>query len=132
MGVLVRAAVLAASVAAAAWLALGLRSAELHRDAIAVAARAPGDGPTAMLAQARDDLRAARVAVPDGVVQVAEATLLARHGRRAEARAAAERLVRLEPANPVMWLLLSRAPVSDERRAQARAVIRRLAPSPAR
>jgi predicted Zn-dependent protease len=123
-----RATLIAVAVAAAAWMAVALRSHEQQREAFSLAAAAPGNVSPARLDAAAADVRRARRGMPDAQPLRIEAALLQRHGRSRAAVAALERAVRLEPEDAITWLQLSRSAAGEPRRAEALEAVRRLAP----
>jgi predicted Zn-dependent protease len=130
MTMVARAALLAAAVAAIAWLAIGLREARLEAFGSAVAI-GPTTGLTpARVARAEKDLRDADRLTPHHDPAAFRARLLARTGRRARAVRILESLVRDEPNNAIYWLALERAAarVNPRLAARARARVRELSP----
>ena len=130
MTAVVRGGLLAASVAAIAWLAIGLREARLEAAGSAVAT-GPATGLTpARVARADHDLRQADRLTPHHDPAAFRARLLLRTGRPAQAVRILESLVREEPDNANYWLALERAAGRVDRRlaARARARVRELSP----
>jgi hypothetical protein len=126
----VRGGLVAAAVAAIAWLGIGLREARLEAAGSAVAI-GPTTGLTpARVARADHDLREADRLTPHHDPAVFRARLLARTGRPAQAVRILESLVREEPDNAIYWLALERAAsrVDPRAAARARARVRELSP----
>jgi Tetratricopeptide repeat len=130
MTAVARAGLLAAAVAAIAWLAIGLREARLEAAGSAVAI-GPTTGLTpARVARADDDLRKADRLTPHHDPAAFRARLLARTGRPAQAVRILKSLVHDEPDNASYWFALERAASRMDPRlaARARARVRELSP----
>jgi hypothetical protein len=121
----------AVAILAAAWLALGYRSAVLESRGAAAVDRATFDGlPAGEVKRARDWLRRARRFSADAGPLIIEGRLLAFAGRTAQAADIGERVVAMEPENFDGWALLYVASRGrdPERAAEAFRAIRRLNP----
>jgi hypothetical protein len=130
MSVPVRAGLLAAALAAIAWLAIGLREARLEASGRAVAT-GPASGLTAArVADADRDLRDADGLTPHHDPVALRARLLLRTGHPARAVALLRSLVREEPENADYWLALAVAArrVDPGLSARARTRVRALSP----
>jgi predicted Zn-dependent protease len=126
-----RVAVALVAVAALAWLGVMERDAYLRARGVETAGqlRKPAD-----FARAEADLRAARLLNPDATPDVDRAVLYLAAGRRRDAVALLEDVVRSEPDNRTAWVVLYGA--SDRRDAaaaeRALAALRRIDPLNAR
>jgi len=96
----VRAIVVVVAVAVIAWLGVMERDGRRYDRAIAAGGRL--DNP-ARIARAEGDLRAARLLNPDRTPDLGLAVILVTTGRRSEARALLEDVVREEPDNLSAW-----------------------------
>jgi tetratricopeptide (TPR) repeat protein len=126
-----RIALLAAALAATAWLGASLRASELESQAQAVVDRVQEDPPQAELDRAIDDLRDARSFNADKMPLVNEALLLWQAGRVDQGAAVAERVVADEPRNVEGWFALfaiSTAAGDRERASEAIGRVRALDP----
>ena len=126
-----RTALVLLALAAGGWLAVQERAAHAQEeiDAIAFAPRSGEHGATE-LARARPLLRTYRRLNPDRRPDLAEAVLLGRAGREADAVALLRRTVAAEPESIEAWALLARAAKTADPAlaARARARLRALAP----
>lgn len=121
----------AAAALAAAWLALGFRSAVLEERGGAAVERATFGGlPAGEVDRARSWLQRARRFSADAGPLVVEGRLLFFSGRTAQAADIGERVVALEPENFEGWALLYAASRGrdPERAAEAFRAIRELNP----
>ena len=126
-----RVLLVAAAVLAAAFLALGFRSAVLESRGAAAVDRATFRSlPAAEVARAQSRLRSARRFSTDAGPLVTEGRLLFFAGRTAQAADIGERVVALEPENFDGWALLYSATRGrdPERAAEAFRAIRELNP----
>ena len=124
-----RTALVLLALAAGGWLAVQERAAHAQEeiDAIAFAPRSSEPG-AAELARARPLLRTYRRLNPDHRPDLAEAVLLGRAGRDADAVALLRRSVAAEPESLEAWALLASAAKSVDPALAARARLRVLAP----
>jgi predicted Zn-dependent protease len=123
-----RAALIAAAVAAVVWLAVGIaasRSQDELRELVS-----DTDRPTAAQIARADELRRAAERTPGSRPALMEATLRMKGGDTTGARRVLEQVVQDEPDNGEAWLLLARATEdSDPARSDAAmARVRELAP----
>jgi tetratricopeptide (TPR) repeat protein len=105
--ILIRGALIAVALVAAAWLALGVRALDLESEA-RTAAYADGKASLSPVERerARSALRDARLLSPDHEPLLNEGLLLFAAGRRKQAIAIAERVVREEPDYLEGWTSL--------------------------
>jgi cytochrome c-type biogenesis protein CcmH/NrfG len=121
---LYRLTLVAIALAAMAWLALGLRAAELeaHGREIVAAGQRESLAP-AEVREGLDTLRRSQRFSEDAEPLLAEAALLAGAGRHEDAIAVAERVVEDEPDNLEGWVVLYLgAAVTNDRPLAARAL----------
>jgi Flp pilus assembly protein TadD len=95
------------AVAAGVWLATGLHSARLVDEGQSIARRPSASLSSAEVAKAMSLFERSRANNPDTRPIVFEAGLLARRGRRSEAVALLQDVVRREPQNANAWALLA-------------------------
>jgi hypothetical protein len=118
--VFLRCTLIAGALLIVAWLALGLRAAQLEAEGREVLATAEQRALTSTEVRAGlDTLRRARQFNADSDARLTEAALLAQQARGNEALAVAERVVEDEPENLDAWVLvyLSSAFATDAPRA---------------
>jgi hypothetical protein len=123
-----RVTLIAAALAAAAWMAVALRSYEQQREAFALAAAAPGSVSSARVEAAAADVRRARRGMPDAQPLRIELRCSSATAARARRSRRSSAPCRLEPEDAITWLQLSRSAAGPARRAEALDAVRRLAP----
>lgn len=119
MGIAARAAVAIVAVVVLAWLGVMERDARLQASGVAAAAPPPD------FARADADLRAARLLNPDTAPDTARAVLYNSVGRKPQAAALLEDVLRREPDNLTAWALLLLVARDDDPAAVRRALAAR-------
>ncbi len=112
--VLARASVLVVAVIACAWFVVGIRQAHDTAAATSIITHRGGLS-AAQVAHARSLLSAAGSLNPDSQVEVLSGRLAYVENERSSAVSIFENVLRREPANVQVWLLLSEAASNDQR-----------------
>jgi hypothetical protein len=116
---LIRAALVAVAVVAAAWLVVGLRASDAESEAASIVNGASARTPSAEVVRGLDLLRDARSWNADKDPEVNEVILLSVSGSEEESLRLAERVVREEPDNVDTWFALWAASLAAGDRGRA-------------